>query len=195
MRPNRGQPAGGHHPAAGWVNPAGHHARAAPHYTCSSFALCRGEFFFPGQESMKCSLHHGFPFQLFTFALLFVPFHSRIPPSSSVLIFCPSRACPLFPPQTPLTVRCCCCLHKILVSLPYPLPSPRALPPARRGREAGEGEEGRLCLPRAAGRGESPPASKSTRNLGDTKQCQCPSAADGFGKDPSRTSSDGKYVL
>lgn len=173
--------------------------RWPPCTSCSSshvllFCSELGQFLFPGQKLMKCSLQHGFPFQPFTFASSrTVPPHSRIPPGCSVLTCCPPRACPPFPPQTPLAVRRCCCLPQILLSLPCPLPSPQALHPCR---EACKGEEGGLCLPRAAGSGGHPPPSpKSADNLGETKQFWCPPAANGFGKDPSRRLSDGKCVL
>lgn len=129
-------------PAGRWPQPRCRlgQPRWPPRTSCSSlhlFQFCSvlEEFFFPGQKSMKCSLCYGFPFQLFTFASSYaVPLHSRVPPGSSVVIFWPSRACPLVPPWTPLAVRRCCCQPKILLSLPYPLPSPQALPPCPPGQ-------------------------------------------------------------
>lgn len=172
-----------------------------PRMSCSSshlFHFCSvlGEFFFPGQKSMKCSLHHGFPFQLFTFpSSCAVPLHSWITPVSSVLIFCLPHSCPLFPPQTPLAVRCCYCLLKILLLLPYALPLPQALLPCLLGQRGWWGG-GRRTLPvkgcKERGR---PPTMKITDSLSETKQCQYPSAANGFGKDPSRRPLDGKCVL
>lgn len=110
-----GQPAGGHCPAAGWVIPAGHQASDTPHYTCSS--LCWGNSFCLSKNRWNVLSALVLPSSYSLFPAL----HSRIPPGSSVLIFCSPHTSPLFPPQTPPAVRRCCCLPKILLSLPYPL--------------------------------------------------------------------------
>lgn len=47
----------------------------------------------------------------------------------------------------------------------------------------------------AAGSVGSSPVTKSTDKLGETKQCQCPRAANGFGKDPSRRPPDRKCLF
>lgn len=60
-------------PASRWSPPSCRLGQPCwpPRTSCSSLHLFQfhsvlGEFFFPGQKSMKCSLQHGFPFQPFT---------------------------------------------------------------------------------------------------------------------------------
>lgn len=94
---------------------------------------------------MKGSLHHGFPFQLFTFpSSCGVPLHSQIPPGSSVLIFCPFHACPLTTSDSLCSKTLVCCLPQILLSLLYSLTSSQASLHCFQGREAGKGDQGGL---------------------------------------------------
>lgn len=158
MRLNGGQLAGGHCCAAGWVSPTSHHAWAAPHHTCSSFALCWGNSSSLGKNQWNVFSTVVFPSSsslsppLVQF--LFTVRSPQAPLCSFSVSLTPALSSHL---RLPLQWDAAAACSKSCCRSPTPCCYPRLFSPACWGREAGEGEEGGLCLSRAARREGSPP--------------------------------------
>lgn len=89
-------------------------------FTLVPVLLCAGGILLPWAKANEMGSPPCFSLPAVHFSLLLCNSSSHSDPSgSSVLIFCSSCTCPPFPPQTPLPVKLCCCLTKLLLLLPY----------------------------------------------------------------------------